>query len=113
MELLESFGINLHRIDKVRQKLFVETNNLTDDETGLQDVARCDRNLPYFQQQHNLDKVPAWSPNPPQSNLQPLQLRNVVTTYVWQNLDIGYMQVRHHMGQQHVFNANRKEKIGI
>ena len=42
-----------------------------------------------------------------------MQLRNVVTTYVWQNLDIGYMQVRHHMEQQHVFNANRKEKIGI
>ena len=55
IDLLESFGINLHRIDK--------------------DVARCDRNVPYFQLQHNLDK-----------------LRNVVTTYVWQNLEVGYMQ---------------------
>ena len=55
IDLLESFGINLHRIDK--------------------DVARCDRNIPYFQLQHNLDK-----------------LRNIVTTYVWQNLEVGYMQ---------------------
>lgn len=55
MDLLESFGLNLHRIDK--------------------DVARCDRNLPYFTQQQNLDK-----------------LRNIVTTYVWENLEVGYMQ---------------------
>ena len=55
-DLLESFGLNLHRIDK--------------------DVARCDRNHPYFTQQQNLDK-----------------LRNIVTTYVWENLEIGYMQV--------------------
>jgi len=55
LDLLESFGLNLHRIDK--------------------DVARCDRNHPYFTQQQNLDK-----------------LRNIVTTYVWENLEIGYMQ---------------------
>jgi hypothetical protein len=40
------------------------------------DVLRCDRNLPYFLTLSNLDK-----------------LRNVITTYVWENLDIGYMQV--------------------
>ena len=38
-------------------------------------MARCDRNLPYFTQQQNLDK-----------------LRNIVTTYVWENLEVGYMQ---------------------
>ena len=53
---MESFGLNLHRIEK--------------------DVARCDRNLPYFSQQQNLDK-----------------LRNIVTTYVWEHLEVGYMQV--------------------
>jgi len=55
MDLLDSFGLNLHRIDK--------------------DVARCDRNHPYFMHQQNLDK-----------------LRNIVTTYVWEHLDVGYMQ---------------------
>ena len=40
------------------------------------DVQRCDRNLSYFTD-GNLEK-----------------LRNVITTYVWENLDIGYMQVR-------------------
>ena len=55
-DLLDSFSLNLHRIDK--------------------DVARCDRNIPYFTQQHNLDK-----------------LRNIVTTYVWEHLEVGYMQV--------------------
>ena len=39
------------------------------------DVQRCDRNLSYFTNE-NLEK-----------------LRNVITTYVWENLDIGYMQV--------------------
>ena len=39
------------------------------------DVQRCDRNLSYFTDK-NLEK-----------------LRNVITTYVWENLDIGYMQV--------------------
>ena len=39
------------------------------------DVQRCDRNLSYFSDK-NLEK-----------------LRNVITTYVWENLDIGYMQV--------------------
>ncbi|KAF5307401.1 hypothetical protein FQR65_LT06915 [Abscondita terminalis] len=53
-ELLESFGLNLHRIEK--------------------DVQRCDRNYWYFSGD-NLDK-----------------LRNVMCTYVWEHLDIGYMQ---------------------
>ncbi|XP_067639628.1 small G protein signaling modulator 2 isoform X2 [Eurosta solidaginis] len=53
-ELLESFGLNLHRIEK--------------------DVQRCDRNYWYFANE-NLDK-----------------LRNVISTYVWEHLDIGYMQ---------------------
>ena len=55
-ELLESFALNLHRIEK--------------------DVARCDRTLDYFSRQENLER-----------------LRNIVTTYVWDHLDIGYMQV--------------------
>ena len=55
-ELLESFSLNLHRIEK--------------------DVARCDRTLEYFSRQENLER-----------------LRNIVTTYVWDHLDIGYMQV--------------------
>ncbi|XP_013097214.2 small G protein signaling modulator 2 [Stomoxys calcitrans] len=53
-ELLEQFGLNLHRIEK--------------------DVQRCDRNYAYFANE-NLDK-----------------LRNVISTYVWEHLDIGYMQ---------------------
>uniref|UniRef100_A0A8D8Q3K9 Small G protein signaling modulator 1 n=1 Tax=Cacopsylla melanoneura TaxID=428564 RepID=A0A8D8Q3K9_9HEMI len=53
-ELLESFGLNLHRIDK--------------------DVLRCDRNYYYFTPE-NLDK-----------------LRNIMCTYVWEHLDVGYMQ---------------------
>lgn len=40
------------------------------------DVCRCDRNLSYFANA-NLEK-----------------LRNIITTYVWENLDVGYMQVR-------------------
>ena len=40
------------------------------------DVQRCDRNHPFFTQP-NLEK-----------------LRNIITTYVWENLDVGYMQVR-------------------
>ncbi|XP_050504774.1 small G protein signaling modulator 1 isoform X2 [Diabrotica virgifera virgifera] len=54
-ELLETFGLNLHRIEK--------------------DVQRCDRNYWYFMEKENLDK-----------------LRNVMCTYVWEHLDIGYMQ---------------------
>ncbi|XP_069683342.1 small G protein signaling modulator 2-like isoform X2 [Periplaneta americana] len=54
LELLETFGLNLHRIDK--------------------DVQRCDRNYWYFSAP-NLDK-----------------LRNVMCTYVWEHLDVGYMQ---------------------
>lgn len=53
-ELLETFGLNIHRIDK--------------------DVQRCDRNYWYFTTD-NLEK-----------------LRNVMCTYVWEHLDIGYMQ---------------------
>ncbi|XP_030747577.1 small G protein signaling modulator 1-like [Sitophilus oryzae] len=53
-ELLKTFGLNLHRIEK--------------------DVQRCDRNYWYFAGE-NLDK-----------------LRNVMCTYVWEHLDIGYMQ---------------------
>ncbi|XP_044738125.1 small G protein signaling modulator 2-like isoform X2 [Chrysoperla carnea] len=53
-ELLETFGLNLHRIDK--------------------DVQRCDRNYWYFSGD-NLEK-----------------LRNVMCTFVWEHLDVGYMQ---------------------
>ncbi|KAK7598263.1 hypothetical protein V9T40_006498 [Parthenolecanium corni] len=53
-EILEQFGVNVHRIDK--------------------DVQRCDRNYWYF----NID------------NLE--KLRNVMCTYIWEHLDIGYMQ---------------------
>ncbi|XP_055913352.1 small G protein signaling modulator 2-like isoform X2 [Eupeodes corollae] len=53
-ELLENFGLNLHRIEK--------------------DVQRCDRNYWYFANE-NLDK-----------------LRNVISTYVWEHLEVGYMQ---------------------
>ncbi|XP_031635811.1 small G protein signaling modulator 1-like isoform X2 [Contarinia nasturtii] len=54
-ELLETFGLNLHRIEK--------------------DVQRCDRTHKYFKVDENLDK-----------------LRNVICTYVWEHLEIGYMQ---------------------
>ncbi|XP_022131103.2 small G protein signaling modulator 2 isoform X1 [Pieris rapae] len=53
-ELVESFALNLHRIEK--------------------DVQRCDRNYPFFTDE-NLDK-----------------LRNIMCTYVWEHLDMGYMQ---------------------
>lgn len=53
-ELLETFGLNLHRIEK--------------------DVQRCDRNYWYFAGD-NLDK-----------------LRNVMCTYVWEHLEVGYVQ---------------------
>ncbi|XP_031553392.1 small G protein signaling modulator 1-like isoform X2 [Actinia tenebrosa] len=53
-ELLENFGMNLHRIDK--------------------DVQRCDRSHWYFTRE-NLKK-----------------LRNVISSYVWKTLDIGYVQ---------------------
>ncbi|KAL0867750.1 hypothetical protein ABMA27_008469 [Loxostege sticticalis] len=53
-ELVESFALNLHRIEK--------------------DVQRCDRNYPFFNDE-NLDK-----------------LRNIMCTYVWEHLDMGYMQ---------------------
>ncbi len=56
MEVVDEFGVNVHRIDK--------------------DVQRCDRNHPYFGSEENLEK-----------------LRNVITTYVWENMDVGYMQV--------------------
>lgn len=39
------------------------------------DVQRCDRNYPYFSTSVNLDK-----------------LRNVMCTYVWEHLDVGYVQ---------------------
>ncbi|XP_025207047.1 small G protein signaling modulator 2-like isoform X2 [Melanaphis sacchari] len=54
VELVENFGLNVHRIDK--------------------DVQRCDRNYPYFTLE-NLDK-----------------LRNIICTYVWDHLEMGYMQ---------------------
>ncbi|XP_049879211.1 small G protein signaling modulator 2-like [Pectinophora gossypiella] len=53
-ELVESFALNLHRIEK--------------------DVQRCDRNYPFFTDE-NLDK-----------------LRNIMCTFVWEHLDMGYMQ---------------------
>lgn len=53
-DLLDDFGLNLHRIEK--------------------DVLRCDRNYPYFTHE-NLDK-----------------LRNVISSYVWKTLDVGYVQ---------------------
>ena len=42
----------------------------------VQDVSRCDRGLHYFSDPGHLDT-----------------LRNIVTTYVWDHLDTGYMQV--------------------
>ncbi|XP_028967927.1 small G protein signaling modulator 1 [Galendromus occidentalis] len=54
-DLLDLFGLNMHRIDK--------------------DVRRCDRNIDYFVSNDNLDK-----------------LRNVMCTYVWEHLDVGYVQ---------------------
>ncbi|XP_071945784.1 small G protein signaling modulator 1-like isoform X2 [Antedon mediterranea] len=53
-ELLDTFSLNLHRIDK--------------------DVQRCDRNYYYFND-GNLEK-----------------LRNIMCTYVWEHLDVGYVQ---------------------
>ncbi|KAM4745743.1 small G protein signaling modulator 1 isoform 3-T3 [Anableps anableps] len=53
-ELLDSYTLNLHRIEK--------------------DVQRCDRNYWYF--------TPA--------NLE--KLRNVMCSYIWRHLDIGYVQ---------------------
>ncbi|XP_071848613.1 small G protein signaling modulator 1-like isoform X3 [Apostichopus japonicus] len=53
-DLLDSFSLNLHRIDK--------------------DVQRCDRNY-FFFTTANLEK-----------------LRNVMCTYVWEHLDVGYVQ---------------------
>ncbi|XP_069356616.1 small G protein signaling modulator 2-like isoform X2 [Maniola hyperantus] len=53
-ELVESFALNLHRIEK--------------------DVQRCDRNYPFFTDE-NLDK-----------------LRNIMCTFVWEHLEMGYMQ---------------------
>ncbi|XP_033113509.1 small G protein signaling modulator 1-like [Anneissia japonica] len=53
-ELLDTFCLNLHRIDK--------------------DVQRCDRNYYYFNEA-NLEK-----------------LRNIMCTYVWEHLDVGYVQ---------------------
>ncbi|CAF1091445.1 unnamed protein product [Rotaria magnacalcarata] len=54
-EIIDSFSANLHRIDK--------------------DVARCDRNYPYFMNLTNLKKI-----------------RNIMCTYVWDNLTVGYIQ---------------------
>ena len=52
-------------------QLYIFKNNCRIDK----DVQRCDRNHPYFTLP-NLEK-----------------LRNIITTYVWENLDVGYMQV--------------------
>ncbi|CAF0809598.1 unnamed protein product [Adineta steineri] len=54
-DIIDAFTLNLHRIDK--------------------DVARCDRNYPYFTNLNNLKK-----------------LRNIMCTYVWDNLATGYIQ---------------------
>ncbi|XP_022108884.1 small G protein signaling modulator 1-like [Acanthaster planci] len=53
-ELLDTFSLNLHRVDK--------------------DVQRCDRNYHYFTTA-NLEK-----------------LRNIMCSYVWEHLEIGYVQ---------------------
>nr|XP_022341295.1 small G protein signaling modulator 1-like isoform X5 [Crassostrea virginica] len=53
-EMLDTVGLNLHRIDK--------------------DVQRCDRNYWYFTPV-NLEK-----------------LRNIMCTYVWEHLEVGYVQ---------------------
>ncbi|XP_033627940.1 small G protein signaling modulator 1-like isoform X1 [Asterias rubens] len=53
-ELLDTFSLNLHRVDK--------------------DVQRCDRNYHYFNDT-NLEK-----------------LRNIMCSYVWEHLDVGYVQ---------------------
>uniref|UniRef100_A0A0N5AVY8 Rab-GAP TBC domain-containing protein n=1 Tax=Syphacia muris TaxID=451379 RepID=A0A0N5AVY8_9BILA len=52
---LDSFGTNLHRIQK--------------------DVDRCDRHYPFYSKTENREK-----------------LKNVLCTYVWRNMEIGYMQ---------------------
>ncbi|CAF0919945.1 unnamed protein product [Brachionus calyciflorus] len=54
-ELIETFALNMHRIDK--------------------DVTRCDRNYYYFTSDENLQK-----------------LKNIMYSYVWENLNIGYIQ---------------------
>ncbi|CAF3545141.1 unnamed protein product [Rotaria sordida] len=54
-EIIDTFSVNLHRIDK--------------------DVARCDRTYAYFTNTNNLKK-----------------LRNIMCTYVWDNLTTGYIQ---------------------
>ena len=75
---IQKSSVGLDEIDVLAFKAFNTYKLDTKLESNhSQDVARCDRNLPYFQQQQNLEK-----------------LRNVVTTYVWQNLEVGYMQVR-------------------
>ena len=60
---------------KLQLKFIIDNHNLIHFRID-KDVQRCDRNLSYFTDK-NLEK-----------------LRNVITTYVWDNLDIGYMQVR-------------------
>ena len=79
-ELIDNFALNLHRYfsnifvsfyDKCTKSKKYSSSFRID-----KDVQRCDRNHPYFNLT-NLDK-----------------LRNIITTYVWENLDVGYMQVR-------------------
>ena len=90
---MESFSLNLHRIDKVLYctVLYCTIYRTCPSVTGgctvlyctvlyctlyIQDVSRCDRGLHYFSDPGHLDT-----------------LRNIVTTYVWEHLETGYMQV--------------------
>lgn len=80
-KLLELVDLNLHRIDKVRRLLnmaaisWVANHRVPSWYSDIfQDVHRCDRSYWYFTE-NNLKK-----------------LRNIMCTYVWRNLDIGYIQ---------------------
>ncbi|CAH8856582.1 unnamed protein product [Trichobilharzia szidati] len=69
-DILDAFADNLYRIDK--------------------DVSRCDRNHVFFM-------TPKKSPNSNSNDFSELstnlyKLRNIISTWVWLNLDVGYIQ---------------------